>query len=250
MAVTVTAMTFWRDTESDVSSLMGMSRVTLAITAALLAGAALVTIPASPAGSATSCVAWAGLPSRVSLAGREVVVRATLHGSPACRGVTADSGGSATLNGPGPSRSDFPLRWAHLGSSDSAPFYALDTLGTYRIRNGDLQTYDARYLHIPFEWRTTSTVVKYAGRFAGVSRHGATISARLQYYAKYGWVAHPGVVVRLQRRAADSTWHTLARKQSSAAGRVAFVAASGTYRLVSTTTASVWSATAGLNTHA
>jgi hypothetical protein len=222
----------------------------LASAAAIAAGAliAFVAIPTSPAGSATSCVAWASLPAKVSLAGREVYVRATLHGSPECAGATTDNGGTGTLNGPGRSTSDFPLRWERIGDSDTAPFYAsINALGTYRISNGDLQTYDTQYRHIPFEWHTTSTVVKLAGRFRGVTVGGGAVSARLQYYAKYGWEPHAGVLVVLQRAVGDShEWHTVGQARTSGAGRVGFGIGSGHYRLVSATTGSVWSTTTWL----
>jgi hypothetical protein len=221
------------------------STTLLSAAATLAALAGLVVIPGGPAASATACVAWAALPSRVSLAGRQVTVRATLHATGACRGVTADNGGTANLNGPGPSTSDFPLQWQHIGDSDTAPFHAsLDALGTYRISRGELQTYDASYRHIPFEWRTTATVVKYAGRFRNVAVRAGTLTARLLYYAKYGWAAHRGVRVRLERHTAGG-WCTVARHRTSAGGRVSFAVGSGAYRLVSATTRSVWSATAG-----
>jgi hypothetical protein len=226
---------------------MGMNKIRTKIVgppAAILAAMlGLVLVPSSPAGSATSCVAWAQLPARVSLAGHEVYVRATLQGTPECAGVTADSGGSATLNGPGPSTSDFPLRWNHLGDSDTAPLYAsLNAIGTYRVGTGELQTYDARYFHIPYEWRATSTVVKYAGRFDNLSRADGALSATLQYFTKYDWAAHAGVRVQLQRRTGTG-WQTVAQQRTSGAGRVSFRDPSGTVRLVSATTGSVWSAT-------
>jgi hypothetical protein len=216
-----------------------MRKISIALLAAVLGAAALLVVPSAPAGSATSgCVAWASLPHRVALAGHVVYVRSTLHGTAACRGVTADAGGSATLRGP----SDFPLRWDHVGATDTAPFSSLDALGTYRIRTGDLQTYDASYVHIPYVWRATSTVVKYAGRFVRVARGGGRVSATLQYYARYGWEPHARVVVRLQRHR-DGAWHAVARHRSSGSGRVTFALRRGTYRLVSVTTARVWSAT-------
>lgn len=223
---------------------MRMKHIGTTVLASLAAVLGLVLVPSSPAGSATSCVAWAQLPARVALAGQEVYVRATLTGTPECAGVTADSGGSATLNGPGPSTSDFPLRWNHLGDSDTAALYAsLNAIGTYRIGTGDLQTYDARYFHIPYQWRATATRVKYAGRFRSLSVSDGTLSATLQYFAKYDWAVHAGVLVDLQRHTATG-WQTVAQHRTSGTGRVSFRDRPGTLRLVSATTGSVWSASA------
>jgi hypothetical protein len=222
-----------------------VSRVSTAIITAAIGVTALVAVPAGQAGSATSCVVWASMPARLSLGPNEVKVRVTLTGTPACRGVTADSGGRATLNGPGPSTSDFPLMWDHLGASDTAPFYAsLNTLGTYRVAGGDLQTYDAQYNHIAFTWRPTSMVVKYAGRFAGISHQNGRLTATLRYYARDSWRAQSGVAVHLQRRAASGAWQTVATHRTVASGWLSFRAGRGNYRLLSDSTASVWSTTA------
>jgi hypothetical protein len=219
-----------------------LSRVAVALSTALLTGAALLAIPGGGAGAAESCVAWAGLPARVALSGQPVEVRSTLHGTAACTGVTADAGAHALLNGPGPSTSDYPMLWTHLGDSDTATMYASFTVpGTYTIRGADLKTYDARYFHIPNQWRATSTTVKYAGRFAGITRTSRTIAATLQFHDKYQWRAHGKVAVALQRRTSAGTWQTVARTETSSRGRVAFRAGSGSYRLTSATTGLVWS---------
>jgi hypothetical protein len=226
-----------------------LSRLAVALSTALLAGAALLTIPGGGAGAADSCVAWASLPARVALSGQGVEVRSTLQGTPACTGVTADAGAHALLNGPGPSTSDYPMLWTHLGDTDSATMYASFTVpGTYTIRDADLKTYDARYFHIPNQWRATSTTVKYAGRFAGVTRTSRTIAATLQFHDKYQWRSHGDVAVALQRRTAAGTWQTVARAETSAQGRVAFRAGSGSYRLTSASTGLVWSTVRSLGT--
>lgn len=219
-----------------------MSRVAVALSTALLTGAALLVTPGGGAGATDSCVAWASLPARVALGGQAVEVRSTLQGTPACIGVTADAGAHAVLNGPGPSTSDYPMLWTRLGDSDTATMYASFTVpGTYTIRAADLKTYDARYFHIPNQWRPTSTTVKYAGRFAGVTRTSRTIAATLQFHDKYEWRAHGKVAVALQRRTAAGTWQTVARTETSSQGRVAFRAGSGSYRLTSASTGLVWS---------
>jgi hypothetical protein len=218
-----------------------LSRVAIALSTALLAGAALLAIPGGGAGATDSCVAWASLPARVALSGQAVDVRSTLQGTAACTGVTADAGAHAVLNGPGPSTSDYPMLWTHLGDTDSATMYASLTVpGTYTISGADLKTYDARYFHIPNQWRTTSTTVKYAGRFAGVTRTSGTIAATLQFHDKFQWRSHGNVAVALQRRTAAGTWLTVARTEASDSGRVAFRTGSAPYRLVSATTGLVW----------
>lgn len=219
-----------------------MSRFTLVLGAAALAVAALVTIPASGAGAGTGCVAQASMPSRIALGARPVVLRATLVGTPACAGVQTDNGGTATLVGPGGSSTDYPMLWTHLGAQDTATFYlGLTQLGTYRISSGNLQTYDARYLHIPYTWTPTATTVKYYGRFAGTSRSGATMRTTLQYYSSTGWHAHSGIDVVLQRQSAGSnTWTDVARTRSAASGGVAFRIGSGRYRVLSATSTNVW----------
>ena len=132
--------------------------------------AAVLLLPSGPAGSATSgCVAWARLPRQVTLSGtNEVTIRVTLHATAACAGVSFDNGGTAVLNAPGRTGFDYPLRWRHIGGTDTASFYrGIDPPGTYTIRRGNLQTYDASSIHIPFTWRSTSMVVKY-GSSSGV----------------------------------------------------------------------------------
>jgi hypothetical protein len=226
-----------------------VSRVSVALSTALIALAALLAIPGGGAGAANSCIAWATLPSRVALGGGPVVIRSTLRGTPACRGVTADSGAHAVLNGPGRSTSDYPMLWTHLGDTDTATMYASFTVpGTYRISGAELQTYDARYFHIPNDWRTTATVVKYAGRFAGVTRTSRTVAATLQFHDQYEWRAHGGVSVALQRRTATGTWQTVAHTHSSSNGRVSLPARSGgTYRLASASTGVAWGAAHALS---
>jgi hypothetical protein len=229
-----------------------LSRLTVALSTALIAAAALATVPWSGAGAGTdgSCVAWAQLPARASLHGKPVVVHATLRATDACRGVTTDNGATATLTGGSDPSQRFPLRWSHIGATDTAALYgSLTKPGTYRITRGDLQTYDAEYRHIASTWDPTATVVKYAGRFRALSGGAGNLTARLQYYSKVGWTAHGGVAVALQRRSGDS-WVTLARRHSSSSGRVAFDTALRSdvgYRLVSATTGWVWSATTGVS---
>jgi hypothetical protein len=221
--------------------------MSLALSTVLIAVAALLAIPGAGAGAANACVAWATLPSRVALGGGPVVVRSTLRGTPACRGITADAGAQAVLDGPGRSTSDYPMLWTHLGDTDRATMYASLTVpGTYRISGADLQTYDARYFHIPNDWRTTATVVKYAGRFVGVTRTSRTIAATLQFHDQLEWRSHGKVSVALQRRTASGAWHTVARTRASSNGQVSFRANGGRYRLVSASTRLVWTATRAL----
>ena len=221
-----------------------MSRLILALGSAAVA-AALVTVPATGAGAGSTegCVAQATMPARVALGPTPVDLHITLTATPACTGVQTDNGGSATLVGPGGTTTNYPLRWYHLGAQDTAGFYpGLTQLGTYRITHGNLQTYDAEYLHIPYTWTPTATTVKYAGRFAGVSRSGRTVTATLQYFANSEWRAHRGIEVALQRQASGSTtWTTVATTHSSSSGAVSFRLGSGHYRLLSATSTWVWS---------
>lgn len=139
-----------------------MSRLSIALAAALVAVAGVVGLGGSPAGSATSCVAWATLPQRVTLsATRPTTIRTTLQGTPACTGVTFDNGATAVLRGPGSGpNASFPLRWAHIGSTYSVTLYGgINRPGTYVISNGNLQTYNRYSMHIPFTWHSTSTAV-------------------------------------------------------------------------------------------
>ncbi len=222
-----------------------MSRFTLALGSAAVAVAALVTIPAAGAGAGSTggCVAQASMPTRVALGVHPVVLRTTLVGTAACTGVQTDNGASATLVGPGGTTTNYPMRWGRIGGQDTATFYlGLTQLGTYRITGGDLQTYDARYLHIAYTWTPTATTVKYVGRFAGVARSSSTLSATLQYYSASGWHRHARIAVVLQRQAAGSTtWTSVATTHSSSSGGVAFHVGSGRYRLVSATSTNVWS---------
>ncbi len=226
-----------------------MSRIRTALAA--LAGAvalAAVLVPTSVlgptpgAGASDGCVAWGTLPARVVLGPDGVTVRATLQATSACRGVTTDNGATATLRGPD-RRDDIELRWSRIGASDEATYYpSLNHPGTYRIVGGDLQTYDAKYVHIPATWRETATVVKYAGRFSGVARRGRSVTATLEFYGRLGWQHHSNVAVSVQRYAGSGKWHTVARTHSGSGGRVAFagIARGGTYRLVSAATGVVW----------
>jgi hypothetical protein len=228
-----------------------VSRVTIAISSAVIAVAALIVVPGPGAGAGsatTACVAWAAVRPRIALGPRPAVVRTTLHGSAACAGVTTENGGSATLDGPGGSTSNYPMRWSHIGSSDTVEFYrGITEPGTYRFRSGDLQTYDAEYVHIPYTWRPTSATVRYAGRFTTISRAGARVSATLQYYAEFGWQSHAGVRTKLQRRDTRShNWVTVASRRSSSAGRISFRVGSGQYRLASVTTGLVWGTAHGV----
>jgi hypothetical protein len=226
-----------------------LSRVSVALSAALLAAAGVLAVPGGGVGAANSCVAWATLPSRVALGGGPVDVHSTLRGTDACRAANLDAGARAILNGPGSSTSDYPMLWTHLGDTDTATMYASFTVpGTYRISGADLKTYDARDIHIPNEWRTTTTTVKYAGRFAGINRTSRTISATLQLHDKLEWRSHGNVQVALQRRTSTG-WHTVARTHSSSRGHVSFRAGSGQYRLVSATTGLVWTATRTVGTN-
>lgn len=139
-----------------------MSRVSIAIVSAFVALAALVGLPSSPAGSATSCVAWAALPQHVTLRGaRPATVHITLDATPACTGVSFDNGARAVLRGPGSGpNATFPIRWSHIGATYSVTLYAgINRPGTYRIAGGELQTYDRYAVHIPFTWRATSMTV-------------------------------------------------------------------------------------------
>lgn len=155
-------MTSYWYSASEELAFVTMKRILPWILAASAATLAIVLAPAGGAGSATRpCVAWASLPRRVVLSGaNEVTVRVTLHATAACAGVTFDNGGTARLNGPG-RNSDFPLRWSHIGATDTASFYwGIDAPGVYRIARGNLQTYDADSEHIPFTWHATSMVVR------------------------------------------------------------------------------------------
>jgi hypothetical protein len=139
-----------------------VSRLSVVLASALLAVAAVVGLPGSPAGSATSCVAWASLPRQVTLsASRATTIRTTLQASPACTGVTFDNGATAVLRGPGSSpNAALALRWSHIGATYSVTLYGgINPAGTYRIAGGNLQTYDRYSLHIPFTWHTTSVSV-------------------------------------------------------------------------------------------
>jgi hypothetical protein len=211
---------------------------------AVLAGAAAlaaVLVPTSGAGAADGCVAWGTLPARVVLGPNGVTVHTTLHATAACRGATMDNGATATLRGPD-SRSDVNLRWSRIGGGDQSTYYpSLDRPGTYRIVDGDLQTYDAKYVHIPATWRATTTVLKFEGRFAGVSRRGTSLAATLQFYGRLGWQHHSNVAVSLQRYAGSGQWRTVARTRSASGGRVSFTGVGrGSYRLVSASTGVVW----------
>ena len=217
------------------------------IRAALAAVAGVVTlatllVPTSGAGAADGCVAWATLPARVVLGPDGVTVHTTLRGTAACHGVTTDNGGTATLAGPD-RRSDLGLRWSRIGASDQATYYpTLNRPGTYRIVDGDLQTYDAKYMHIPATWRETTTVLKYAGRFTGVTHQGASVTATLQFYGRVGWQHHSNVAVALQRYVGSGEWRTVARTHSGSGGRVSIGGwrSGATYRLVSGSTGVVW----------
>ena len=217
---------------------MSRTRTALAAIAGLITLTAVV-VPTSGAGAATDCVAWGSLPSRVVLGPDGVTVHSTLHASSACAGVTADNGATATLRSPA-ARDDIQLRWSRIGAGDDATYYpSLDRPGTYRIVDGDLQTYDAEYVHIAATWHETTTVLKYEGHFAGVTRHRASLAATLKFYGSLGWQDHSRVVVSLQRRS-SSGWRTVARTRSASGGRVRFAVGSGRYRLVSAATGVVW----------
>jgi hypothetical protein len=141
-----------------------MSSVKILGTSALAATAVIagVLLPLSPAGSATSCVAWASLPRQITVhATRPTQVRITLRATSGCTGVSFDNGAIARLKGPGSSpNSTFPLYFSHIGGTDSVTLYAgINRPGTYRIAGGTLRTYDAMSNHIPFTWRTTSMIV-------------------------------------------------------------------------------------------
>ena len=219
--------------------IVSRTRTALAALAGALTIAAVV-VPSSGAGAADDCVAWGALPARVVLGPQGVTVHSTLHGSPACAGATADNGATATLRGPA-RRDDIELRWAHIGAGDEATYYpSLNRPGTYRIVDGNLQTYDAEYVHIPAAWHETTTVLKYEGRFTGVTRRGASVAATLQFYGSLGWQDHSRVPVSLQRRTSSGGWQTVARAHSASDGQVRFAVAGGRYRLVSASTGVVW----------
>jgi hypothetical protein len=221
-----------------------MSRKIWSLLAALGLVAVAVVVPTSGAGAGDGCVAWGTLPARATLAPHGVTVHTTLHGTAACAGVTADNGASALLRGPAGEHS-VPMRWLAFGDHDQATFYpGLDRPGSYRLVDGKVQSYDAEYELIPATWRSTVMSVKYAGRFAGVSRTGSRVTATLQYYGAAGWRGHASVPVSLQQRTA-SGWHTLATTHASSSGRVhlaAHLSADGSYRLVSATSRDVWAA--------
>src|SRR4051812_50063745 len=75
-------------------------------------------------------------------------------------------------------------------------------------------------MHIPATWRETTTVLKYAGRFTGVTHQGASVTATLQFYGRVGWQHHSNVAVALQRYAGSGEWRTVARTHSGSGGRV------------------------------
>jgi hypothetical protein len=226
-----------------------MPRPTLLL--AVAAAAAAVVVPAAAAGAgSTACTAWGTLPARATLGPHGLTLRPVLHGTAACKGVTADSGGTATLQAP-VRKDDVPMRWSNFGDSDSATFYpSINRPGTYRLVDGRTQTYDANYERIPASWRVTSTVVKDASRLVHVGRTGSGVSATLQAYGRTGWQAETGVRVSLQRRAADGSWHVVARARTASNGRVLLrhgLSSTATYRIVAGSTTTAWGAVRGLS---
>lgn len=220
-----------------------MSRRTTAALGALAATTAAVAIPLTGAGASDSCVAWGTLPARVTLGPHGATIHTALHGTSGCAAQSFDNGGRAVLRAADRS-DDVPLRWARFGATDQATYYpSLNRPGTYRVVDGSTQTYDGDENRIPSTWRATSTVVKYQGRFASVSRGTGGVSAALQFYGESGWHGHRDVSVTLQRRT-SSGWHTVARSHSGTGGRVHFkLTRGGTYRLVSATSTNVWGTT-------
>jgi len=210
---------------------------------------AALLVPASGAAAGDSCTAWGTLPAHVALGPHGATIHTTLRGSAACTDADLDNGATALLDGPGRS-GDVSMRWAHFGASDQVTYYAtVNRIGTYRLVDGDVQVYDQQSIRIPATWHESQAVVKYRGRFTRLAIDGSGVSANLEAYGRSGWASQAGVRVTLQRRAADGTWHAVARGRSTSGGRVhleAKVRASGDYRLVSATTADTWGATRAL----
>lgn len=132
---------------------------------ALLAGAvaagavAAVTVAGPGAGAATSCVAWASMPSHLHLSARHgTTLRMKLHSS-GCRGVGFDNGAVAYLRGP---RGTQPVyeQWSTFGETQTETFYAnVNAAGTYRLTSGRVELYNTDAERIPARWSTTSVRV-------------------------------------------------------------------------------------------
>jgi len=224
-----------------------VSRQTLL--AAAVGGSAVLAallVPSSGAAGAASCTAWGTLPPRVALGPSGATIRTTLAGTAGCRPGSLDNGGTATLAGPG-RRGDAPMHWGRFGDSDSVTYYAtIERPGTYRLVDGEVQTYDADEVRIPSRWRTTATEVKYRGRLTHVTVGGGAVSATLQGYGPTGWTPLAGLRVVLEHRAAGGAWHAVASADTGRTGRVSVHAkarATSDYRLVSAGTADTWGAT-------
>lgn len=206
--------------------------------------AAAVVVPTSGAGADSGCLVWGTLPTHVALSPQGVTMRTTLRGTSDCTGSTADNGATATLVGPSGEHS-VPIRWYEIDGSDQVTLYpSLDRVGTYQLVDGQLQAYDAQYELIRSEWHATTMYVKYVGGFSGVSRSATDVSATLQMYGPTGWYPHADVPVSLQE-STSTGWHTIGSTRSSSSGSVhitAHTSTAHTYRLVSATSAHVWSA--------
>lgn len=221
---------------SSKTVIAGLSAV--AATAGVLIG---VTAASSGSSAATSCTAWATLPARVSLADHPVTVHMTLRGSAGCHVRGSDNGATANLRGPG---ANDPQRWSKFGSQDTQTFQLrVNRLGTYTLRNGDVQVYNSSEERVPAHWRTTSVVVKRATRVRDLHRSGGRVSGVVQSYGNSGWGGQQNAHVVLQKRT-HSGWQPAVQEHAKG-GRFVFTGAkSGTeYRVVADATRTTVSST-------
>lgn len=133
---------------------------TALVAGALTAGAvAAVAVPGSGAGAATSCVAWASMPTHLHPSGsHSATLRMTLHSS-GCRGVGFDDGATAYLRGPGGTQPVYE-QWSTFGETQTETFYAnVNAPGTYRLTAGRIDLYNRDAERIPARWSTTSVRV-------------------------------------------------------------------------------------------
>ena len=213
--------------------------------AALALGAVVVAGPTPPAAAAaTTCVAHASLPARVTLDHDAVVVRTELRGSSACHHQRTDNGATANLHRPGEQREQ--LRWSSFDTTQRVKLYVnIDHTGRYRIGSGDVQVYKHDYEQVDYRWRPTSTIVKHGGRFVHTTAHAGTVSGRAERYTKFGWRGYDDAVVHLQTRR-HGAWRSVAHRRADSRGQVAFaVHGARPYRLSFTKSPRVWGARSG-----
>lgn len=226
-----------------VSRESALRRVATAV--ALAGAAAAVFVAPAPAAAAPECTAHGTLPAKVSLHGDHVVIHSVLHGSAGCRGQRTDNGASATLHRPHDTNED--LRWRKFGKAQQIDLYInLDHAGKYVLDAGDVQVYGWDYRQVNYRWRTTTMIVKHAGRFQHTRAAGGVVSGRAQHYGKFGWAGTRGATVHLQRRVVGtSTWHTVGSEHAGSGGSVRFSTPTNVhhqYRLAFAKTTTVWGA--------